>query len=381
MIKRVERADGTRFQVYGQRAGRKVYVGTYDSKREAIAAEEDHRVTQRKIDAGELPPGLDDRRTLGEALDEWLRSLQASRSRSHRPYSEFVRYQIRPYLGDASLARLGKPQIMRWRDDLTTRYAATSVNSALAALSSALSHFVDRGWIPVNPCHGVRQVSIAERAYNWIKTRAELERLLLHCADELRDLVAVAVGTGLRLDELLHLGWDDVDLGRRLLTIQRGRQGTVKSGRIRHVPILDSVLPVLQRRALRRAGAVFVFPGKEGRVRAKVPVQVAYKQALKRAGLDTKLRWHDLRHTCASWWVMDGGDIFRLSRMLGHASVQITQKTYAHLAPEAWQQDYHRLAFRVPDEPARVVEFVRDENGKLAGRRSVSAVRADVAAL
>jgi len=47
--------------------------------------------------------------------------------------------------------------------------------------------------------------------------------------------------------------------------------------------------------------------------------------------------------------VLDGGDIFRLSKILGHANVTITQKVYAHLAPEAWEQDYHRVSFVVPD--------------------------------
>lgn len=372
MIKRIERADGTRFQVYERRNGRKVYVGTYESNRAAQEAEEDFRATQRKIDRGELPPEVDNKRTLKNATDEWLKSLEASKSRSHRAYAEFLRYQVLPSLGEVAIARITKPIVMRWRDDLTTKYAPTSINSALACLSSAFSYFVDRGWVPTNPCHGVKLIEVIDRAYNWIKTRGELERLLSVCPDELRDLIAVAVGTGLRLDELLHLTWDDVDLSGRLLTIQRGRQGTVKGGRLRHVPILDSVLPVLQNRALRRAGAMIVFPGRKGAVRTKTPVQVAYKSALRRAGLDTKLRWHDLRHTCASWWVMSGGDIFRLSKMLGHANVKITQKTYAHLAPEAWQQDYHRLAFHCPSEPAKVYEFARDENGKMAGKRAIA---------
>lgn len=47
--------------------------------------------------------------------------------------------------------------------------------------------------------------------------------------------------------------------------------------------------------------------------------------------------------------MLDGGDIFRLSKILGHANVTITQKVYAHLAPEAWEQDYHRVSFVVPD--------------------------------
>jgi integrase len=379
VIRRVTRADGDRYQVYCPRNGRKAYVGTYDSQRAAREAEEDFRTTQRKIERGELPPEVDDKRSLKAATDEWLKALLARKSRSHRAYGEFLRYQILPELGGIAITRINKTMLMQWRDKIGTKYAPTSVNSALACLSSAFSYFVDREWVPSNPCYGVHQLEVVARAYSWIKTRGELERLLSVCPDQLRDLIGVAVGTGLRLDELLHLAWDDVDLDARLLTIQRGRQGTVKGGRIRHVPILDSVLPILQQRALRRGGAMFVFPGRAtvaskkvaSEARARTPVQVAFKHALRRAGLDTKLRWHDLRHTCASWWVLSGGDIFRLSKMLGHASVSITQKTYAHLAPEAWQQDYHRLAFHCPMEPAKVYEFKRAENGKLAGKRVI----------
>lgn len=381
MIRRIERPDGPRFQVYGRRNGRQVYVATCDSLKAAKEAEEDYRATQRRIERGELPAEVDERRTLSDAIKAWLASLKASKSRSHRAYSEFVRYQIEPHLGPTPISRITKAVVMRWRDEIARRYAPTTVNSALACLSSALSDFVDRGWIASNPCRGVRQIEVRDRAYNWIKTRPELERLLGVCPDELRDMIAIAVGTGLRLDEMLHLAWDDVDLGTRLLTVQRGRQGTVKGGRIRHVPILDSVLPILQRRAMRRGGAAPVFPGKAlpgqpAGVRTKTPVQVAFKHALRRAGLDTSLRWHDLRHTCASWWVLSGGDIFRLSRMLGHANVTITQRTYAHLAPEAWQQDYGRLSFHCPAEPAKVYEFRRGENGKMLGKRSLGATAA-----
>jgi integrase len=378
MIRRIEREDGTRWQVYGRANGRKVYVGTFDSKREAESAERRQVVTQEQIAAGELPPELDTRRTLQVATDAWLGALKASKSRSHRPYGEFLRYQVLPTLAGVPIAKLTRQRVVEWRDSLLGEYAPTTVNAALACLSAAFSYFVEREWIATNPCHGVAQVEVAPRTYNWIKTRPELERLLAASADELRDMIAVAVGTGLRLDEMLHLAWDDVDLANRLLTIQRGRQGTVKGGRIRHVPIVDSVLGVFKQRALRRAGATFVFPGAKGRVRTKTPVQCAYKLALKRAGLDSSLRWHDLRHTMASWWVLSGGDIFRLSRILGHANVTITQRTYAHLAPEAWQQDYHRLAFHVPNEPAKIFVYERDGN-RLAGRRSLTPEDRDVA--
>ena len=283
-----------------------------------------------------------------------------------------MKYQILPHLGAASIATLTSKHIAGWRDDVAKDYAPTTVNSALGCLSSAFSWFVAERWLAANPCDGVKQREVPDRAYKWIRTRGELERLLLASSEELRDMIAVSVATLLRIDELLHLQHDDIDLDARLITVQRGRQGTTKSGKVRHVPILDSALDVLRRRRLKRGASPLVFPGRGGRVRAQTPVTCAFKAALRRAQLDETLVWHGLRHTGASWWVMSGGDIFRLSKLMGHADVKITQKTYAHLAPEAWHQDYHRLAFHVSTEPARVFEIVRDHRGKLAGRRAIT---------
>ncbi|HEY3805158.1 MAG TPA: tyrosine-type recombinase/integrase [Kofleriaceae bacterium] len=87
-------------------------------------------------------------------------------------------------------------------------------------------------------------------------------------------------------------------------------------------------------------------------MRSKPGVRFPFKQAASGAGLPPQLRFHALRHTFASHWVLDGGDIFRLSKILGHSNVTITQKVYAHLAPDAWERDYHRVSFVVPAEDA-----------------------------
>jgi integrase len=351
LIKRIERGDGTRFQVYGKRDGRKIYVGTYDSRREAAAADENHRVTQRKIDAGELPPEHDEKRTLEDAVDAWLKSLEASGSRSHGNYDERMSAYVLPKLGATPIVSLRKAHVMKWRDDMATRFAPNTVNGNLTCLSSAFSYFVDQEWVETNPCHGVAQIEGKDSAiFTWIRTREEITKLLVECPKGIRELVTVAVCTGMRLDEIVHLRWADIDLERRLIAVHRGRHGTTKSGKARHVPILDALLPFLRELALKRGGAVLVFPGRNGKPRSKPGVRVPFKQAAKRVGLDVALRFHDLRHTFASHWVLDGGDIFRLSKILGHSSVVVTQKVYAHLAPEAWEQDYHRLAFTLPSE-------------------------------
>lgn len=361
MIKQVEREGVTRFQVYGYRAGRKVYVGTFDTRKRAVSEEEDFKSNTRRIERGELGAEHDEKRRLGASLDLWLAMLEATGSRSRVAYGEFVEALIRPHLGNRMLAALTRKELETWRAGLIGKAAATSINAAITCLSSACRWFVEQHWLSDNPCRGVRRLDRPQRSYQWIRTRAEFERVLQHMGPDFRDMAAVAVGTMMRIDEMLHLQWDDVDLENRLITVQRGRKGPPKNGKIRHVPILDSVLPVFKARALKRDGARLVFPGngksKNG-VRSTQPLGHALKAALAKAGLDTKTRWHDLRHTGASWWVMSGGDIFRLSKLLGHSDVKITRDTYAHLAPEAWSQDYQRVTFRMPQEQGRVIALV-----------------------
>ncbi|MGE0403079.1 MAG: tyrosine-type recombinase/integrase [Kofleriaceae bacterium] len=335
--------------VYVYVNGKKKYVGSYSSRKEAESAERREKVTQEMIEAGELAPETDSKRTLRAAVKEWLDSLAANKSRSHKAYEIRMNLYILPALGDVPIARMTKPQVLRWRDTQASQFSVSTVNGSLTCLSSAFSYFVDQQWLDVNPCHGVERAK-TRRVYEWIKTRPEITKLLIECPKGIREMCTLALSTGMRLDELIHLQWDDIDLPNRLITVHRGRQGTTKSGEPRYIPILDTLLPFLRSLQLHRGGAVLVFPGAKGKVRSKPGVRVPFKQAARRAGLPPKLRFHDLRHTFASHWVLDGGDIFRLSKILGHSSVVITQKTYAHLVPEMWEQDYHRVSFVVPED-------------------------------
>jgi integrase len=380
MILKRKGADGCRFVVYHNSGGKRRYVGSYPTRKAAEQAEQEFAVTRRRIDRGELAEDTNPAQTFRQASEDWLGSLEGRQSRSTGVYRKRLEIYIWREFGDARLNDITKPMVMAYRDRQARKFAPATVNGNLTCLSSAFSYFVDRQWVERNPCSRVKPVENPETSYNWIHTREEITRLLVASAGDLREMVALTLATGLRLDELLHLEWSDVDVGNRLITVHRGRQGTVKSGKLRHVPILDSVHAMLRQRSLRRAGAKLVFPSPprrtkgprgtivSGGVRTKPGVREIYKLALKRAGLDQTLRWHDLRHTMASHWMMDGGDIFKLSRILGHSNVTMTLR-YAHLAPTAFEADYGRLGFHVPTEPAKLVELVRGDGGQVRGTR------------
>lgn len=359
MIKRIERADGVRYQVYGRRDGRKVYLATYDSKRAALEADEDHRTTQRKIERGELPPAVDAKRTFGASVKAWLKNLEDAGSRSWSEYSSRVNLYMLPTFEHVPLVDIRKVDVIAWRDRLGQQVAGATVNTVLATMSSAFTFFVDSDWVAQNPCLRVKHAQHVAKVFPWIQSTDAVTRLLGECYTNIQSLVAVLVGTGMRLDEALLLRWDDIDLEHRLIHVHRGRKGTTKSGRGRHVPIFDSVLVVLRELKIARGGNVYLWPGRfPSKPRGPAAIRVPFKLAAKRAGLPPELRVHDLRHSFASLFLIDGGDIFKLSRILGHSSVAITERTYAHLKPTAFEADYGRVSFRIP-APGKVLRFAQ----------------------
>ncbi len=355
-IKKVSRAGGDVFQAYGRRDGKKVYIGSRPTEQEARELLEEHRVTVRQIARGELPPQVDRKRTLGTAVDLWLRQYKKRSKELYR--KRFDRYIAGP-LGGVPLVQVTSTMVEDLQSTLLARLDPATVNAAIRVLSSAFTYFTKvKKWVRENPCSAVPLLEERARGYNWIKSRDEQERLLAHCKEPLQPMVAVLLMTGMRLEEMTHLHWTDIDLTLRQITIQRGRSGTTKSGKIRIIPINNSLLPVLKAWRLKAGAGDLAFPGREGEVRHPSSVRVPFKRALVRAKLDPSLRVHDCRHTYASTYLREGGSIFRLSRYLGHSSVKITEKVYAHMVPADFEQDWDRNCLRVPTEPARVIQLV-----------------------
>ena len=107
---------------------------------------------------------------------------------------------------------------------------------------------------------------------------------------------------------------------------------------LRHVP-MDSTVTTLLRDIPRRGTSELVFPNKLGE--RFLEVRWGFKGACERAGI-TNLRFHDLRHTFASHWMMNGGDLYVLKEILGHKSVQMTAR-YAHLSHEFKRAAVNRM--------------------------------------
>jgi integrase len=141
----------------------------------------------------------------------------------------------------------------------------------------------------------------------------------------LRLIVLIAVTTGMRVAEIFGLGWRDVMYSEGLLAVR----AKLKGGKMRYVPLLPEVAGEL-RRFPAVMGEDRIFPPEPGARSGRQRVEGSFEDLLGRAGIED-FRFHDLRHTFASWFMMQGGDLYELAKILGHSNIKMTER-YAKLA-------------------------------------------------
>ena len=162
-------------------------------------------------------------------------------------------------------------------------------------------------------------------------------------------LFLVSINTGMRRGELAGLCWDKVNFNTSLMEICRlrdrnglgDRTKTVKSRRF--IP-MNAVVKSHLLELKKSSQSDYVFVDEDNH-----PFDVDHlfrelRSFLKKAGLSILIRFHDLRHTFASHFMMNGGNIYDLQKILGHTSLEMTQR-YAHLAPEHLVQASNVVSF------------------------------------
>lgn len=305
-------------------------------------------------------------------LVEYWRTKRMIHKRSQGKDESVLRCHLLPIFRGMPLAAIDVAAIdafMAARRHLSPKTVTNHVTLLLAMLNCA----VDLGWLERVPRVRKPRVHMFSTDYRYLRTDDEVRRFLVAAADDGEDahiLYATAVFTGMRAGELAGLRWSDVDLDRRLITVQRSFLGPTKAGDVRYVPILDTLQPLLRRWRLKAGGCTFVFPSETGTMlqpSARV-FQERLQRVLDAAGFPRPadrarerhyICFHSLRHTFASHWVMKGGDLFKLQQILGHKSVQMTMR-YAHLQPAAFTEDHGRFS-ALSSRGAEVVELTRED--------------------
>ena len=263
---------------------------------------------------------------------------------------------------DKPLTDVNEWLVANWRKNQLKRGLTHSgVNRPISSLKAMMNRAVEWGVIEVNPLANIkslredpsavvryldeseeeklrkalddRQSEQREERKRYNKWRDErhlkqFPELDGEYTDYLKPMVLLALNTGMRRGEIFDLQANDIDFKLNQITV-RGQ--TSKSGKTRYIPLTDEGQSVLTTWCNRTGSRKLVFPSPVTGGRFD-NINKAWRNLMEQAGIEN-FRFHDLRHSFASKLVMRGADLYVVKELLGHASIETTQR-YAHLAPE-----------------------------------------------
>lgn len=299
------------------------------------------------VDPREVPP-------LAELAKDWL----ARRKATHRAHSDDAsrwRKHLEPAFGHRRPGEVKQADIRAFVEQkLGEKLSSTTAGHCVRLLSSMFTDLVERGLARSNPVRDVPRATrrLFKNAHDprttpFLERAADIGRVYLALAEPFNVIYAVSALGGLRPGEALALEWTDIDIDNRRIHVQRqvrhGRVGVPKSGHGRVVPISPELAGILRSWKRASGGGGRLFPPenpKKGGRRGSPPKYIGLPTvhdklsgALKACKLPALSLYESGRHTFASHFVLGGGSIEHLAKILGHASSR-TSERYSHLRPE-----------------------------------------------
>ncbi|MEO0301668.1 MAG: site-specific integrase [candidate division WOR-3 bacterium] len=201
----------------------------------------------------------------------------------------------------------------------------STINRELACLRTIFNKAVEWKILRNNPPK-ITLYKIDNQRVRYL-TLEEINSLINISPEPLRSIIIIALNTGMRRGEILNLKWRDIDFKERIITIY-----DTKNKEKRYVPINDTTINTLLG-IKTNSLSEYVFPGKDGKGHiSEHYISHLFEKAVERAGIKD-FRFHDLRHTFASYLVMNGVDLKTVQELLGHKTFNMTLR-YSHLSPE-----------------------------------------------
>lgn len=300
------------------------------------------------------------RHTIGELLDRYEREVVPQKRTDARNQSRQLQW-FKAKVGHRLLSDLTPGLVSELREALKRepippkspradsaappRYRGpATVNRYLAVLSHACS-VAERewGWLTDHPVRKVKKLKEPRGRVRFLSDE-ERSRLLEACRTSrhpyLHAIVVLALSTGMRLGEIMSLRWAQIDLAAGFAVIHH-----TKNGESRNVPVVGVALNLLKKLGEGSPSpSSLLFPSKKKPEKPR-ELTTAWRNATAKAGL-MDFRFHDLRHSAASYLAMTGATVPELAAVLGHKTLQMVQR-YAHLSPAHTRAVLERMTTRI----------------------------------
>ncbi len=248
---------------------------------------------------------------------------------------EYSFEQLLPFIGDMDLNDINMNSLWPFIHHRLVLVKNATINRELEVVRHILN-LAHKEWMCLDRVPFIRMLKEPPPRVRFL-SQGEADRLLLALPHHLQPVVQYALATGCRRGEILRLEWSRVDLIRHVAWLDHG---TTKNNDARGIPLNRDALIALEIAKSRNSRWVFTYKGEP-----MGSIGSAFKKALKRAEI-SDFRFHDLRHTWASWHVMSGTPLYDLMTLGGWRTMECVQR-YAHLAPEYLAQAASRIERKI----------------------------------
>lgn len=282
-----------------------------------------------------------EKHTLTDLADRYIAEVLPTKPKSEYKQKQQMRWW-KSQIGAYTLADVTPALLAECRDRLAstpTKRGPTTQPASVIRYMAALSHAFtiavkEWGWLEDNP---MLKVSKPKEPRGRVRFLSDNERdsLLQACRDSeepyLHPIVVLALSTGMRQGEIMGLTWDAVDLRQCRITLTE-----TKNGERRTIPVTGKALELLKdHQKIRQIDTPLLFPGRKmpgDKPRKPKEIRKAWLAAVERAGVEN-FRFHDLRHTAASYLAMSGATLAEIAEILGHKTLAMV-KRYSHFSTD-----------------------------------------------
>jgi integrase len=344
-MEKIKRKDGMRYRERIYIGGQEYKSPCFERKADALAWRSVKLAERRHFNATGIMPNMKpilQEMRFHEFAKWWLDNRVAPRAtkRTYERYADNLKHHVYPLVGDHWLSQITREHadnlVMKLRE---AKHNPVGTNLVVGVLKQVMSEAFRQEKISKYPFSDYGKLKEPKRADHYM-SREEIEKFLVaNKNDPNYWLFVIAMNTGMRRGELAGLCWDRVDFGTGFIHITRLRDRDGLADRTktrnsqRRIPMSDVVKQALTEIKARGLHPEFVFCHSYGKPFDEQHIYWYFQRAQKKAGLTNHYRFHDLRHTFASHFVMNGGSLYDLQKLLGHARFEETQR-YAHLTPE-----------------------------------------------
>jgi len=314
---------GVYYIFYNQTNGKRTCISTGSKKKsEALQFLNEFKVNKKEMDERKFVPI-----SLKEFRWEYLKY-----SESFHTWKTTLTYKttfnsMMKYYGEVQLIDLTRKKIEEYIQYLVRNTSIYSGRKDLINIKASFNWAVQNNYLIENPARLIKRLKVPERLPLYY-SREDFQKLIDTIdSQDIKDLVVFAVNTGLRQEELINLQFRQVNFLDKSIILDNQNHIT-KSKKIRTLPLNEKAFSIINERKKVNKDLIFTI---NDRLIQKDYLIHKFKKYVIKAELNSKLNFHSLRHTFASWLVQGGVSIYHVSKLLGHADIKTTE-IYAHLS-------------------------------------------------